>query len=64
VITRINGAELEIQDTGAPRGERNYWYVSLNAVPIYRGYSRKKAEEVHETLHEALSSTKRGGLRP
>lgn len=54
--TILDGHDLEIQDTGAPRGERNYWFVNLNKVQIYAGYSRRHAEEKYEQLKEALES--------
>lgn len=52
----IDGHRLAIQDTGAPRGERNWWDVTLNGVALYGGYSRRTAEEKFEVLEAALKA--------
>lgn len=56
MIDIIGTNKLEIQDTGAARGERNFWWVNLNGVPLFEGYSRKRAEQVHETVLKALKA--------
>ena len=39
---RVGEHELEIQDSGAPRGEKNPWVVNLNGVNLYADYNGKK----------------------
>lgn len=45
---------IEIQDSGAPRGERNIWRVTLNGVVIYDDYNGKKAERLFDSVCEGL----------
>lgn len=52
--TPIGKHILEIQDSGAPRGERNYWAVCLNGVELYNDCNGKKANALHDNLLEAL----------
>lgn len=55
MLVEINGHELEIQDTGAPRGERNYWEVVLNGVVLYSDYNGKKANALFCAIESALT---------
>lgn len=54
----ISGHEIEIQDTGAPRGEPNYWRVNLNGVCLYFEKNGAKADRLYAALCEAI---KQGG---
>lgn len=53
----IGQNQLEIQDSGAPRGERNHWKVFLNGVELYADYNGKKANALYEGLKHALVQT-------
>lgn len=52
--TQVGPHVLEIQDTGAPRGERNWWTVRLNGYTLYSATNGKKAQELHNDLLNAL----------
>jgi hypothetical protein len=54
MFIKLGQNTIEIQDTGAPRGERNYWEVKLNGVVLYGDYNGKKAKELCEKLQVAL----------
>lgn len=54
----LTGNSVEIQDTGAPRGERNYWEVKVNGVVIYGGHNGAAARRVFSRLCDALSPIK------
>lgn len=55
---RVGEHELEIQDSGAPRGEKNHWVVNLNGVNLYADYNGKKARVLFEDLKQALSKSR------
>ena len=55
---RMGENEIEIQDSGAPRGERNHWIVVLNGVELYADYNGKKANALYENLKQALAKTR------
>lgn len=52
--TQVGPHVLEIQDTGASRGERNWWTVRLNGYTLYCGPKRAKADKLHRELIKAL----------
>ena len=53
---KANGVKhtLVIQDTGAPRGEKNYWTVELNGHTVYSGYNGREARGIHGAIERAL----------
>lgn len=51
----LDGHELTIQDSGAPRGERNHWEVTLNGVVLYSDYNGKKANSLFDAVESALT---------
>lgn len=50
----IAGHEIAIQDTGAPRGERNYWRVLLNGQSVYEGHNGAQAQRTYRAVSEGL----------
>lgn len=52
--TYVGPHVLEFLDTGAPRGERNWWTVRLNGYTLYCGPKRIKADKLHRELIKAL----------
>lgn len=50
----IAGHEIAIQDTGAPRGERNYWRVLLNGQSVYEGHNGAQAQRIYRAVSEGL----------
>lgn len=52
--TFIDGHKLEIQDTGAPRGERNMWEVFLNGQQVYNGFNGAEARRIHAGIEAGL----------
>lgn len=45
---------LEFQDTGAPSGVCNNWYVKLNGILLYSGNNLVRARVLHDNIIEAL----------
>jgi hypothetical protein len=51
-----NGSyQLALVESGAPRGERRWWHVTLNGVTIFESTARPKCLEVYEALRKALA---------
>jgi len=48
---------VELHDTGAPRGERNYWQLKINGVVIGKGYGGREAPKKLRELYAALMQT-------
>lgn len=46
---------IEFADTGAPRGEKNLWYVRLNGVTIIESSKQAQARTVFDALSRALA---------
>lgn len=51
---QIGPHEIEVQDTGAPRGERNHWSVYLNGIQLYSDFNGRKANQLFHDLEIAL----------
>lgn len=54
----VCGNYIEIQDTGAPRGERNMWEVKLNDVTVYCDYNGRKARDLVLAIEQGLRNKK------
>jgi len=38
---QVGPITIECQDTGAPRGERNLWYIRVNGVIVFQHYGAR-----------------------
>ena len=50
--------KVAIQDSGAPRGEKNHWVVELNDVAVYEGYNGAQAHRTFDVVCEGLDRVK------
>jgi hypothetical protein len=51
---------VERRDTGAPRGERNMWYVAVNGHIVFQQYGSRcpqSVENLYVNLRHALGIT-------
>lgn len=45
---------VAVVDTGKVRGERNYWTVTVNGVPVYGNARRQAVQDVADKLRDGL----------
>lgn len=50
----MNTEQVQMYDTGAPRGERNYFYVKVRGEQVFGSYNRAQCTELKDALRAAL----------
>lgn len=50
--------KVSVQDSGAPRGERNHWVVELNDTSIHEGFNGAAAQRLYAAVCEGLDRVK------
>lgn len=56
--TFMGNHKVSVQDSGAPRGEKNHWVVELNDVTIHTGFNGAAAQRLHAAVCEGLDRVK------
>lgn len=52
--------DVQLQDSGSPRGERRWWHVTVNGTAVFEHVKKEQAEFVFSALRVALAHPRKG----